>query len=160
MVRSCLEGLSIFATLGLHLGFSAKLRIWQVSACKMEPRSGIISWFGPPTHLICSTHQECMCGVPPPNNSQTSCQFSCQSSSNCVFPSVALPAELVCQVVLSKGWVSTISENSQAGQYSIYAVQCLFWNLLHEFQDCLEVYPIYRNKISINKINSWPAKNP
>ena len=36
------------ATLGLHLGFSAKLRIWQVSACKMEPRSGIISWFGPP----------------------------------------------------------------------------------------------------------------
>ena len=30
------------ATLGLHLGFSAKLRIWQVSACKMEPRSGYI----------------------------------------------------------------------------------------------------------------------
>ena len=29
--------------LPLHLGFSAKLRIWQVSACKMEPRSGIIS---------------------------------------------------------------------------------------------------------------------
>ena len=26
----------------LHLGFSAKLRIWQVPACKMEPRSGII----------------------------------------------------------------------------------------------------------------------
>ena len=26
----------------LHLGFSAKLRIWQISACKMEPRSGII----------------------------------------------------------------------------------------------------------------------
>ena len=32
-----------FATLGLHLGFSAKLRIWQVSAYKMEPRSGFIS---------------------------------------------------------------------------------------------------------------------
>ena len=30
------------ATLGLHLGFSAKLRTWQVSACKMEPRSGTI----------------------------------------------------------------------------------------------------------------------
>ena len=29
-----------FATLGLHLSFSAKLRIWQVSACKMEPQSG------------------------------------------------------------------------------------------------------------------------
>ena len=28
----------------LHLGFSAKLRIWQVPACKMEPRSGNISW--------------------------------------------------------------------------------------------------------------------
>ena len=26
----------------LHLGFSAKLRIWQVPTCKMEPRSGII----------------------------------------------------------------------------------------------------------------------
>ena len=32
----------IFATLGLHLGFSAKLRIWQVPTCKMEPRSGMI----------------------------------------------------------------------------------------------------------------------
>ena len=41
--------ISLIATLGLHLGFSAKLRIWQVSACKMEPRSGIISWLGPPT---------------------------------------------------------------------------------------------------------------
>ena len=35
------DNLSI-ATLGLHLGFSAKLRIWQVSACKMEPQSGTI----------------------------------------------------------------------------------------------------------------------
>ena len=26
----------------LHLGFLAKLRIWQVPACKMEPRSGNI----------------------------------------------------------------------------------------------------------------------
>ena len=26
----------------LHLGFSAKLKIWQVSTCKLEPRSGII----------------------------------------------------------------------------------------------------------------------
>ena len=26
----------------LHLGFSANLRIWQVPACKMEPRSGTI----------------------------------------------------------------------------------------------------------------------
>ena len=29
-----------FATLGLHLEFSAKLKIWQVPACKMEPGSG------------------------------------------------------------------------------------------------------------------------
>ena len=28
----------VFAKLGLHLGFSAKLNIWQVPACKMEPR--------------------------------------------------------------------------------------------------------------------------
>ena len=63
------------ATLGLHLGFSAKLRIWQVSACKMEPRSGIISWLGPPpTHpqlsfsckcCAVSPPQQSMCGVPP-----------------------------------------------------------------------------------------------
>ena len=33
---------SIFATLGLHLGFSAMLKIWQVPTCKMEPRSGYI----------------------------------------------------------------------------------------------------------------------
>ena len=30
------------ATLGLYLGFSAKLRILQVSSCKMHPQSGII----------------------------------------------------------------------------------------------------------------------
>ena len=35
------------ATLGLHLGFSTKLRICQASACKMEPRSGIISCKNP-----------------------------------------------------------------------------------------------------------------
>ena len=39
----------------LHLGFSAKLKIWQVPTCKMEPRSGIISCNnGPPIHP--STH--------------------------------------------------------------------------------------------------------
>ena len=36
----------------LHLGFSAKLRIWQASACKMEPRSGYISC-KTPTHPPC-----------------------------------------------------------------------------------------------------------
>ena len=30
------------ATLGLHLGFSVWLKIWQVSVCKMEPQSGYI----------------------------------------------------------------------------------------------------------------------
>ena len=39
------------ATLGLHLGFSAKLKIWQVPTCKKKPRSGIISCNNsPPTH--------------------------------------------------------------------------------------------------------------
>ena len=33
----------------LHLGFLAKLRIWQVPACKMEPRSGYISGKKPAT---------------------------------------------------------------------------------------------------------------
>ena len=75
---------SHFATLELHLVFSAKLRIWQDSACKMEPRSVTIitDWASQqPTHTAinlpysfnvvqcphpnCSPHQEGMCGVPP-----------------------------------------------------------------------------------------------
>ena len=40
---------NIFGTLGLYLGFSAKLRIWQVAACKIEPQHGIIV-MKPPTH--------------------------------------------------------------------------------------------------------------
>ena len=31
----------------LHLGSSARLKIWQVPACKMEPQSGIISCKNP-----------------------------------------------------------------------------------------------------------------
>ena len=38
------------ATLGLHLGFSAKLKILQVPACKIEPQRGYIMQLGPPTH--------------------------------------------------------------------------------------------------------------
>ena len=36
----------------LHLGFSAKLSIWQVTGCKMEPRSGYIACNNPPTHPL------------------------------------------------------------------------------------------------------------
>ena len=39
---------SHFCHTRLHLGFSANLRIWQVSACKMEPQRGIIL-MKPPT---------------------------------------------------------------------------------------------------------------
>ena len=52
MIRCCHTVLDIvrYCHTRLHLGFSAKLRIWQVPACKMEPRSGIISWKNhPPT---------------------------------------------------------------------------------------------------------------
>ena len=46
----------IYCHTRLHLGFSAKLRIWQVPASKMEPRSGIIFCLNrpagrPPDHL-------------------------------------------------------------------------------------------------------------
>ena len=34
----------------LHLGLSAYLRIWQVSACKMEPQSGTIITLEPASH--------------------------------------------------------------------------------------------------------------
>ena len=49
--------LVIFATLGLHLGFSPKLRIWQVPTCKMEPRSGYIMQLEPPTQPPSPTDQ-------------------------------------------------------------------------------------------------------
>ena len=58
----------------LHLGFSAKLRIWQVPACKMEPQNGVILWLGPPTaklffvNVVRCPHPNkvCVaCGVPP-----------------------------------------------------------------------------------------------
>ena len=38
----------IYCHTRLHLGFSAKLKNWQVPACKIEPRSGII--LRKPTH--------------------------------------------------------------------------------------------------------------
>ena len=60
-----------FATLGLHLGFSAKLKILQVSACKMEPRSGYIILLYSGDHpsvgnqnLVCLS----FCPVRPPNS--------------------------------------------------------------------------------------------
>ena len=39
----------------LHLGFSANLRIWQVSACKMEPQRSINFIWEPPSMLVTST---------------------------------------------------------------------------------------------------------
>ena len=38
------------ATLGLRLEFSAKQKILQIPACKMEQRSGYIMQLEPPTH--------------------------------------------------------------------------------------------------------------
>ena len=46
----------IIAPLGLHLEFSAKLRIWQVSACKMEPQSGTIITAPPNLLMIQGLH--------------------------------------------------------------------------------------------------------
>ena len=60
----------------LHLGFSAKLRIWQVPACKMEPRSGIIFCKNPtrpdstrpdhPVQFRDLLFLSMLCGVPTP----------------------------------------------------------------------------------------------
>ena len=41
----------------LHLGYSAKLKIWQVPVCKMEPRSAYKMHLGPPTHPPPLPHQ-------------------------------------------------------------------------------------------------------
>ena len=53
----------------LHLGFSAKLRIWQVSACKMEPQSGTIITLelaSQPTSSVPTLIISMLCGVPTP----------------------------------------------------------------------------------------------
>ena len=42
-------GIAYYCHTRLHLGFSAKLRIWQVPACKMEPQSDYIMQSGPAT---------------------------------------------------------------------------------------------------------------
>ena len=81
----CIKISKNISTLGLNLGFSAELRIWQVPACKMEPRSGINSCKNRPDqtrpdhpaqfafnvvrcpHPINTPHQQSMCGVPPPS---------------------------------------------------------------------------------------------
>ena len=52
----------LFCHTRLHLGYSARLRIWQVPTCKMEPRSGIIVLINhptthPPAGQTC--HQDC-----------------------------------------------------------------------------------------------------
>ena len=68
----------IYCHTRLHLEFSDKLKIWQVPACNIEPRSGNTSWKNhPPTHqpyrfsqLECAvppllfSHLRILCGVP------------------------------------------------------------------------------------------------
>ena len=53
----------IFATLGLHIGFSAELKIWQISTCKMEPWSGYMLYYAvgttPPNHHISWKSESC-----------------------------------------------------------------------------------------------------
>ena len=64
----------------LHLGFSAKLRIWQVPACKMEPRSGIIFCKNRPDRPTTqSSLRTCFffqcCAVSPPQLFPTSAKY-------------------------------------------------------------------------------------
>ena len=90
----------------LHLGFSAKLRIWQVSACKMEPRSGIIllmvtiSCGGAGSQSLSKIpyQQLCLkfCAVSPPKYEHV-INFSCAVSP----PFVLLPSSAQLQLQLS-----------------------------------------------------------
>ena len=83
------------ATLGLHLGFPAVLKIWQIPACKVEPRSGYIMQL----ELLCGVPTPI---VPPPSTKYVRCPplLILDPSwliivAQLVSPSVALPAELV-----------------------------------------------------------------
>ena len=71
-----------FATLGLHLGFSAKLNMRQVSACKMEPQSGFMIYLGPPT-----THPPTHPPIPYPPTAKLFLFQCCAVSPPQLFPS-------------------------------------------------------------------------
>ena len=83
----------------LHLGFSAKQRIWQGPACKREPRSGNISWKNhPPTHPAISIFVSLSVRCVPPSVSvwPTHWPYQCLL----VFPSGASPP--LCLSVVAK----------------------------------------------------------
>ena len=84
----------------LHLGFYAKMRIWQVSACKMEPRSGIIFAQNrpdptrPPDGLVCkcpsSASNTCLNVVGCPHSS-----LNIRPGDNCCGWSHTIPCRMV-----------------------------------------------------------------
>ena len=66
----------------LHLGFSAKLKMCQVSACKMEPQSGFMIYLGPPT-----THPPTHPPIPYPPTAKLFLFQCCAVSPPQLFPS-------------------------------------------------------------------------
>ena len=60
----------------LHLGFSTKLKIWQVPTCKMDPWSGIILWIV--THQPTTTHSPTH--HPPTHSSHRIIVFCCEAT--------------------------------------------------------------------------------
>ena len=76
----------------LHLGCSAKLRIWQVSACKMEPQSGTIitDWASQPAVYLLWFSQ--CCAVSPPQLFPPSKKYvRCPPHPNICFPPQVVP---------------------------------------------------------------------
>ena len=85
---------SSFCHTRLHLGFSAKLRIWQVPACKMEPRSGTIitDWASQPASQPAS---------PPPTYFDTSAILTFCPHLLCLSPPImSVPTYYVCPHLL------------------------------------------------------------
>ena len=96
----------------LHFGFSAKLGIWQVPACKMEPRSGIIFCKNPtrPDPTTQSSLGTCFffqcCAVSPPQFFPPSIKYVRQ-----YFLKKNLVLWLLRTFVLSAGYCSTRSRH-------------------------------------------------
>ena len=94
-----------FCRTQLHYGFSAKLKIWEVPACKMEPQSGVILWLGPSAPHP-STHPQLSffcCAVSPPQQSMCAAvsrpPSKCFLSMLCGVPTPIIPLiKMVCAV--------------------------------------------------------------
>ena len=117
----------------LHPGFSAKLRIWQVPACKMESRSGIffLQYTHPPIHPP----------IHPPAKYLESCKFQLARWSH--------------KVVLFPERTSHPPTHPPYGFFLLNILHSESWSVLTIYAGCLRV--VFHLKSYISSV-ALPAK--